>query len=34
MPTYSKFMKDVLTKRRRFVEEETIKLEVGCSAII
>jgi len=27
-------MKDLLTKKRRFVDEETIKLEAGCSAII
>ncbi|XP_027343863.1 uncharacterized protein LOC113856036 [Abrus precatorius] len=33
MPTYAKFMKEVLTKKRRF-SEETVELEVGCSAII
>jgi len=27
-------MKDILIKKRRFLEEETINLEVGCSAII
>jgi len=34
MSTYEKFMKKLLTKKRRFIEEETIELEVGCSAII
>ena len=34
MPTYAKFMKEILTKKRRFIEEETIELEAGCSAII
>jgi len=33
MPTYAKFMKELLTKKRRF-SEETVELEVGCSAII
>ena len=33
MPTYAKFMKELLTKNRRFIEEETIELEAGCSAI-
>ncbi|XP_020231419.1 uncharacterized protein LOC109811976 [Cajanus cajan] len=34
MPTYAKFMKDLLTKKRKYFEEETITLEAGCSAII
>ncbi|XP_027345399.1 uncharacterized protein LOC113857563 [Abrus precatorius] len=34
MPTYARFMKDLLTKKRRILEEETMELEVGCSAII
>ncbi|KAL2329937.1 hypothetical protein Fmac_017518 [Flemingia macrophylla] len=34
MPTYARFMKDLLTKKRRFLEEETVELEAGCSAII
>nr|KYP72467.1 hypothetical protein KK1_005056 [Cajanus cajan] len=34
MPTYAKFMKELLSKKRRFIEEETIELEAGCSAII
>jgi len=34
MPIYTKFMKDLLTKKRKFLEQETIELEAGCSAII
>jgi len=34
MSTYAKFMKELLTKKMRFIKEETIELEVGCSAII
>nr|KYP71171.1 Auxin response factor 4 [Cajanus cajan] len=34
MPTYAKFMKELLTKKRKYFEEETITLEAGCSAII
>ncbi|XP_020211728.1 uncharacterized protein LOC109796467 [Cajanus cajan] len=34
MPTYARFMKDLLTKKRRIFEEETVELEAGCSAII
>jgi hypothetical protein len=33
MPTYAKFMKDLLTKKRKF-KDETVELEAGCSAII
>jgi len=33
MSTYAKFMKELLTKKRRF-SEETVELEAGCSAII
>ncbi|KAF1866212.1 hypothetical protein Lal_00024210 [Lupinus albus] len=33
MPTYAEFMKDLLTKKRKFFEE-TVTLEAGCSAII
>jgi len=33
MPTYAKFMKELLTKKRKF-SEETVELEAGCSAII
>ena len=34
MPRYAKFMKDILTKKRRHVEDETILLDARCSAII
>ena len=34
MPTYARFMKELLTKKRKFPEEETVELEAGCSAII
>ena len=33
MPTYAKFMKELLTKKRRF-SEETVEVEAGCNAII
>ncbi|XP_028220235.1 uncharacterized protein LOC114401853 [Glycine soja] len=34
MPTYAKFMKELITKKRRITDDETIELEAGCSAII
>ncbi|GAU46944.1 hypothetical protein TSUD_180480 [Trifolium subterraneum] len=34
MPTYAKFMKEILTKKRRITDEETIHLDASCSAII
>ncbi|GAU47102.1 hypothetical protein TSUD_403340 [Trifolium subterraneum] len=34
MPTYAKFMKEILTKKRRITDEETILLDASCSAII
>ncbi|GAU33300.1 hypothetical protein TSUD_279780 [Trifolium subterraneum] len=34
MPTYAKFMKEILTKKRSFHDEETIQLDASCSAII
>jgi len=34
MPTYARFMKDLLTNKRRLKEQEIVELEVGCSAII
>ena len=34
MPTYAKFMKELLAKKRRFIKEETIELEARCSSII
>ena len=33
MPTYAKFLKELLTKKRKFPEDETVELEAGCSAI-
>jgi len=34
MPTYAKFMKELLTMKRRIMVDETIELEARCSAII
>jgi len=34
MPMYDKFMKDVLKKKTKFIEEYSIGLKVGYSAII
>lgn len=34
MPTYAKFMKDILTKKRRYTYQETITLGASCSIII
>ena len=34
MPTYARFMKELLTKKKKFPEQETIELEAGCSVII
>jgi len=34
MPTYARFMKELLTKKRRIPDQETVELEAGCSAII
>ena len=34
MPTYAKFMKELLTKKRKINEQKIIELEAGCSAII
>ncbi|WJX86519.1 hypothetical protein P8452_68820 [Trifolium repens] len=34
MPTYAKFMKEILTKKRKYTDEETIHLDASCSAII
>jgi len=31
---YARLIKDMLTKKREFIEEETIEMKVGCSAII
>ncbi|MCI77028.1 hypothetical protein A2U01_0098298, partial [Trifolium medium] len=34
MPTYAKFMKEILTKKRKYNDDETIQLDATCSAII
>ena len=34
MPHYAKFMKDILSKKKNFVEEGVVSLSVTCSAII
>jgi len=31
---YASFMKDMLIKKRKFIEEKIIELETGCSEII
>ena len=34
MPKYAKFMNNLLTKKKRIMDDETMELEAGCSAII
>ncbi|XP_017441065.2 uncharacterized protein LOC108346497 [Vigna angularis] len=34
MPSYAKFFKERLTKKRKYIEEETIEVQGKCSAII
>ena len=34
MPNYIKFMKEVLSKKRRLEQYETVKLTEGCNAIL
>ncbi|CAJ2663308.1 unnamed protein product [Trifolium pratense] len=34
MPTYAKFMKEILTKKRKYSDDEVIQLDASCSAII
>ncbi|XP_058741531.1 uncharacterized protein LOC131613911 [Vicia villosa] len=34
MPKYAKFLKDILTKKKRYSDNETIMLDAQCSAII
>ncbi|XP_058745992.1 uncharacterized protein LOC131618851 [Vicia villosa] len=34
MPKYAKFLKDILTKKKRYPDNETIMLDAQCSAII
>ncbi|XP_047178261.1 trichohyalin-like, partial [Vigna umbellata] len=34
IPSHSKFMKELLTKKKKYIEEETIEVQGQCSAII
>ncbi|XP_047157125.1 uncharacterized protein LOC124827975 [Vigna umbellata] len=34
MPSYAKFLKELLTKKRKYIEKETIEVQGSCSAII
>ncbi|XP_047175601.1 uncharacterized protein LOC124843026 [Vigna umbellata] len=34
MPSYAKFLKELVTKKRKHIEEETIEVQGNCSAII
>ncbi|XP_014523584.1 uncharacterized protein LOC106779888 [Vigna radiata var. radiata] len=34
MPSYAKFLKVLLTKKRKYIEEKTIEVQGNCSAII
>ena len=34
MPHYAKFMKDILSRKRKFVEEEVVSLIATCSVVI
>ena len=34
MPLYAKFLKDILTKKRKIAEEGIVKLTATCSAVI
>ena len=34
MPNYAKFLKDILSKKRRFVQEGVMSLTATCSAVI
>ncbi|XP_047148810.1 uncharacterized protein LOC124821048 [Vigna umbellata] len=34
MSSYAKFLKELLTKKRKYIEEETIEVQGNCSAII
>ena len=34
MPNYAKFMKDILSKKRKFAEEGVVNLTATCSAVI
>jgi len=34
MPLYSKFLKDMLTRKHRYIHQENIIVEENCSAVI
>ena len=34
MPLYAKFLKDILTKKRKIAEEGIVNLTATCSAVI
>ena len=34
MPHYTKFMKDILSKKRKFVEEGVVSLTTTCNSVI
>ena len=34
MPLYAKFLKDILSKKRKIVEEEIVNLTATCSSVI
>ena len=34
MPHYAKFMKDILSRKRKFVEEGVVSLTTTCSAVL
>ena len=34
MPNYTKFMKDILSKKKKFSEEGVVNLTATCSAVI
>ena len=34
MPLYAKFLKEILSKKRRFAEEGVVNLTTTCSAVI
>ena len=34
MPNYAKFLKDIMSKKRRFVEEGMVSVTATCSAVI
>ena len=34
MPHYAKFMKDILSRKRKIIEEGVVSLKATCSAVI